>query len=95
MTDQIATFDLPPVMKSEDCQKLDAFLRNHEDQLVSLNCRDVTRIGGQAAQVIVAHINFRQEKECAIVFDTPSEGFSGAVHRMGLGHILDAEGDAA
>lgn len=95
MTDQIATFDLPAVMKAEDCQELDTFLRAHHDQTVILNCNAVTRVGGQAAQLIAAHMKFRKGDNCELTLQTPSEGFVAGLQTMGLLEIITAESAAA
>ena len=88
MTAQIATHELPPAMQSEDCGKLDEFLREQHDRSVILNCAFVTRIGGQAAQVLAAYVTFRSKGGHAIQFDAPSDAFVSSLDMMGLGHLL-------
>lgn len=88
MTAQIAIHELPPAMQSEDCGQLDEFLRAHHDQPVILNCALVTRIGGQAAQVLAAHVTFRSKSGHAVQFEAPSDAFVSSLNTMGLGHLL-------
>lgn len=95
MTAQIATYDLPPVMKSEDCRKLDTFLREHRDRSVMLNCASVTRIGGQGAQVIAAHLKFRAGGTASLLFDAPSEACLSSFSDMGLAHLIAQVGVTA
>lgn len=52
MTADSAIFELPPVMKLEDCQKLFVFLQDAQDTPVTLDCSAVTRLGGMGAQII-------------------------------------------
>jgi chemotaxis protein CheX len=87
MTAQIATFDLPAVVKTEDCGRLDAFLREHANDPVGINCGLVERISGQAVQVLLAHRKCRSPANC-IQLDAPTDSIESALNKMGLSDLL-------
>ncbi len=92
MPDDIATFDLPSVMRTEDCISLHEFLCENSERPVVLGGAAVDRFSGQAAQIIAAHQGFRQAGTPAITISDPSDGLRNALALLALDQVL---GDAA
>lgn len=94
MTQNFTTFDMPPTMAHEDCQRLHSFLRAAVDQPVALNCAAVERLNGLAAQTIkmaqcawaANNITFK------LINMTPpiTDGFA----TLGLSDLIENEGTA-
>ena len=92
MPDDIATFDLPSVMRTEDCISLHEFLCENSERTVVLGGAAVERFSGQAAQVIIAHQRFRQTAAPAITISDPSAALRNALTLLALNEVL---GEAA
>lgn len=84
MPDHAKTYDLPPVMRTEDCAALHDFLGEHADVPVVLNGAAVHKFSGQAAQVICAHRGWRAGGCCDLTVAGASDGLRTALTLLGL-----------
>ncbi len=83
MTDDTACFELPAVMKIEDCEKLHAFLMGAQTQEVRIECHLVERLSGLAAQTLLMTKAWR-ENALQVTLNNPSAGFIAGVTMLGL-----------
>lgn len=83
------TFDLPPVLKLEECQQLHAFLLESVGTPVTLNCAAVTRLGGLPAQLITMAARAWAVDDISLQLADPSDGFRESLQILGLDTLLD------
>lgn len=95
MTSECATFDLPEVMKLEDCQALHAFLQEHQGTAVILNCAAVTRISGLAAQMIHFAAGEWAGDDAGFSLHEASPGCHESLTTLGFESLLSGEGATA
>ncbi len=92
MTADCAIYELPPVMKLEDCEKLHGFLHERRGQAVALGCGSVDRMTGLAAQMIFfAHRKWSSDGVSFTLRD-PSGGCLESLTTLGLAAPLSDEG---
>jgi len=94
MPEDTDTFSLPAVIKMEDCDAIDAFLRNCEGAKIQLDGENVQKLGGMAAQLILAHQVFHRAQGRDLTVTVPSAELAAALDTMGLGKILAVSGSA-
>lgn len=94
MMAQTAIFELPAAMKIDDCQALHAFLDAAQDQPVTIDCRQVTRLGGLAAQLLLIGSRLWTSKGVAFTLSDPSEEFTQCVSDLGLSEHFASNGTA-
>lgn len=94
MTADPVLYALPQTLRVEECHALDQFIRKHGDQPVHLNGQNVEKLGGLAAQLIVAHQSFRDEGS-AIKVVNPSAALIDAMAILDLSDALEIAGEAA
>ncbi|MBE0413988.1 STAS domain-containing protein [Yoonia sp.] len=88
MTLDTRTFDLPPIMKIEDCQNLHGFLQQSGGTPVILECASVTRLGGLAAQLIKIAATIWAAQGVPFKLVAPSPGFRDSLRALGLDDLL-------
>ena len=94
MTADPAIYILPQNMRVEECHALDQFIRENADQAIQLDGQHVEKLGGLAAQLIVAHQVLRGDALTIGVSD-PSPALTEALGILGLSDVLGTEGEAA
>ncbi|PUB18739.1 chemotaxis protein CheX [Yoonia sediminilitoris] len=94
MTSECATYDLPEVMKLEDCQELHSFLIKQQGTPVALNCTAVTRISGLAAQMIHFAAGEWAGEDVDFSLRDLSPGCITSLTTLGLGGLVANEGAA-
>ncbi len=88
MTSDNATFELPPVMKLEDCQQLHSFLEQSAELPIVLDCSAVTRLGGLGAQIIqMAHAAW-DANDLRVVLADPTPECRESLNTLGLSDLL-------
>lgn len=92
MPPDTATFDLPPLLKLEECQQLHSFLQQSAGTPVTLNCADVTRLGGLPAQLITMAAKTWAEDNVPLAFAAPSADFRNCLDTLGLTELLMENG---
>lgn len=92
MPPDTATFDLPPVLKLEECQQLHSFLQQSAGTPVTLNCAAVTRLGGLPAQLITMAAKSWAEDNMPLAFAAPSADFRNCLDTLGLTDFLTEHG---
>ena len=90
-----AEFDLPPVMKLEDCEVFNNFLQDAIGQPVAINCGQVTRLPGLAAQSLLAAKRRWETDELPFSLNNMTDDFIGSVERLGLTQDFSLEGASA
>jgi len=91
MTTETATFDFPEVMRFDDCQALDEFLRGARGRDVELNCGQVKRLGGLAAQqIVVAQRTWAADGQ-DMVLTGFAEGLAPGLAALGLDVLPELE----
>ncbi|WP_375254830.1 hypothetical protein [Yoonia sp.] len=91
MTADPAIYALPQTMRVEECHALDQFLRQNGDQAIRIDGHQVEKIGGLAAQLIVAHQNLRGDA-APISITTPSSALTEAMGILGLSDVFGVNG---
>lgn len=92
MTAETVCFELPPVMKLEDCQGLHAFLQDAHGKPVTLECAAVTRITGLAGQMILMAQKSWAADNLQFDLNAPSEGCIESLKILGMDVLMtDAE----
>lgn len=91
MPSDTVTFDLPPVLKLEECQQLHAFLLESVGTPVTLNCAAVTRLGGLPAQLITMAARTWAAEDVPLELADPSDGFRESLQTLGLDAVLDGD----
>lgn len=89
MPSDTATFDLPPVLKLEECQQLHDFLLEAVGTPVTLNCAAVTRLGGLPAQMITMAARAWAAEDVPLHLADPSGSFRESLQIMGLDALLE------
>lgn len=95
MTLDTARFDLPPILKVEECQTLHAFLQHADGQPVTLDCARVTRLGGLAAQLIQMAATSWAAKNLPFTLAAPSDDFRNCLAILGMDSLLSESEGAA
>jgi len=91
MTDDSAVFQLPAVMKMEDCERLHEFVAAHEASDVTIDASIVDRLGGLAAQTLVMAQLISQKHGTGFQITAPSSGFLQSISLLGLTDLLSSE----
>ncbi len=92
MTANSTIFEMPPVMKLEDCETLHCFLQEQHGQAVALDCAAVDRMTGLAAQLVVfAHRKWSSDGVSFALRDV-SNGCRDSLTALGLAALLTQEG---
>ena len=91
MTDDSAVFQLPPVMKMEDCERLHDFVKTHDANGMTIDASIVERLSGLAAQTLVIAQHSAEKHGTCLRFTAPSAGFDQSVSHLGLTDILRRE----
>lgn len=94
MSENNDTFMLPELIRMEDCDAIDAFLRSCEGKTAQLEGGNVRKCGGMAAQLILAHQGFYRAQGKDVTVTAPSAELAAALNTLGLGRILTQAGDA-
>jgi len=92
MTADGANFELPPVMKVEDCEALFVFLKEAEGTPVTLQCGAVSRIPGLAAQTILFAAQKWAADDVSFLLSDQSEGCIDSFKSLGLDGLIAQEG---
>ncbi|WP_342071636.1 STAS domain-containing protein [Yoonia algicola] len=93
MTDETASFELPKIMKVEDCETLHGFLAAAQSKNIALKCHAVERLSGLSAQMLVMAVTAWRNQALEVTFASPSDGFRQSVAILGLSDaLLPAEG---
>ena len=92
MTADSVNFEMPPLMKVEDCEAFFTFLQNATGKAVSLQCGEVTRITGLAAQMILIAAQSWAAENTPFQMVDPSAGCIKSLDTLGLTEMLSQEG---
>lgn len=92
MTTEAATFELPATMKIDDCHALHTFLAAAQDRPVVINCDQVVRLGGLAAQLLFFGLRLWTSKGVSYSLSDPSEGFTQCLSDLGMSEHLSMQG---
>lgn len=92
MTPDTATFDLPPVLKLEECQQLHTFLQQSVGTPITLNCGAVTRLGGLPAQLIAMAAKSWALDDVPMLLANPTDNFRDCLQSLGLDAVLAENG---
>ncbi len=95
MTADCAIFELPPVMKLEDCEALHNFFQESRGQAVTLNCASVTRMTGLSAQLVFFAVRRWSADGVKFALSDASEGCMQSLRTLGLDVFLFQEGARA
>lgn len=88
MTDDTASFELPKIMKVEDCETLNGFLASAQGKHIAFDCSSVDRLSGLSAQMLVMAYGVWRSQSLEVTFARPSEGFAQSVTILGLRDLL-------
>lgn len=88
MAADTAIYELPEVMKIDDCERLHAFLMAAQSSAVTIECGMVSRMHGLAAQTIVMAARTWSAAGHGFAIRTPSPAFTEAMRSLGLGDLL-------
>ena len=88
MTDDTADFELPTIMKLEDCEKLHEFLATAQTKNLAFRCHAVERLSGLSAQMLVMAVTSWKARALDVTFENPSDGFMQSVGTLGLNDLL-------
>ncbi|KQI71334.1 hypothetical protein AN191_13725 [Loktanella sp. 5RATIMAR09] len=88
MTDDTASFELPKMMKVDDCEALHRFLADAQNKHIAFDCSAVERLSGLAAQILVMAAGVWRSQSLDVTFGSPSDGFSLSVSMLGLNDLL-------
>lgn len=95
MTAETATFDLPPVMKLEDCEQLFIFFEQSVGQPVAIRCDAVNRISGLAAQTLFIASEKWTQDGIEFALENASDGCRESLSVLGLSdQFFQAEAQA-
>ena len=91
MNEDTAHFDLSPIMKIEDCQRLHAFLADATDKNIAFECGQVARVGGLTGQMLAMACKFWRQNTLTVSFLNASQGFEDGMALLGLSalHLSD------
>ena len=92
MTADSVNFEMPPLMKVEDCEAFFTFLQNAAGKAVSLQCGEVTRITGLAAQMILFAAHKWAAENAPFQMVNLSAGCIESLDILGMTEILSQEG---
>lgn len=95
MTDDTANFELPKIMKLEDCEKLHEFLATAQTKNLAFGCHAVERLSGLSAQMLLMAVASWKAQALDVTFENPSDGFLQSVGMLGLNDLLLQEQVAA
>jgi hypothetical protein len=84
MTDEIACFELPAVMRTDDCIALHKFLCNTASNPAVVSGSAVEKFSGQAAQLLVAHHKVRCGTAAPLTIKDPSDALLAALETLAL-----------
>lgn len=88
MTDDTASFELPKIMKVEDCETLHGFLASAQSKHIAFDCSSVERLSGLSAQMLVMAATVWRSQSLNVTFARPSDGFVQSVAILGLNDLL-------
>jgi chemotaxis protein CheX len=88
MTDDTANFELPKIMKLEDCEKLHEFLATAQTKNLAFGCHAVERLSGLAAQMLLMAVTCWNAQALDVIFENPSDGFMQSIAMLGLNDLL-------
>ncbi|MEM8537766.1 MAG: STAS domain-containing protein [Pseudomonadota bacterium] len=91
MTEETATFYLAPAMRLEQCEAFDAFLRASRADAVTVDCANVSRLGGMAAQQIVMAQKIWAAAGHEFALINVSDGMQKSLSTLGLDILLPEE----
>ncbi|MCK0095588.1 STAS domain-containing protein [Yoonia sp. F2084L] len=83
-----ATFELTATMKIDDCEKLHQFLESAQDEPVEIDCTNVTRLGGLAAQLLLMGQKQWATKDHAFTLSNPTDAFETSIRDLGVNDLL-------
>ena len=89
MPNDIATFELPSVTRTEDSAALHSFLLENTERPVFLAADKVEKLAGSVAQTIVAHSSARQGTPWPLAISDPSDQLRDALAMLGLADVLE------
>ncbi|PJI84932.1 chemotaxis protein CheX [Yoonia maricola] len=95
MTDDTARFELSPIMKIEDCERLHSFLAGTTDQDIEIDCGAVDRLSGLTAQMLVVGRGSWHRNGRNFTLSNPSEGFEQGIALLGLTDVMSQDQVAA
>jgi chemotaxis protein CheX len=88
MTDDMASFELPKIMKVEDCETLHGFLAAAQSKHITFECQSVERLSGLSAQMLVMAVTAWHSHALEVTFASPSDGFTQSVAMLGLNDLF-------
>ncbi|SIT82315.1 chemotaxis protein CheX [Yoonia rosea] len=88
MTDDTASFELPKIMKVDDCETLHGFLAGAQGKHIAFDCSAVERLSGLSAQILVMAAGVWRGQSLDVTFGSPSDGFAQSVTMLGLNDLL-------
>lgn len=88
MTDEFENFQLPPVMKLEDCARMHDFLMTTDAQDVTIDASMVDRLSGIAAQTLLLGRMAAERRGVRFQIKEASAGFSDSISLLGLTDLL-------
>jgi len=88
MTAETAIFDLPPVMKLEDCEQLFSFFEQSAGTPVTIRCEAVSRLTGLAAQTLCFAAEKWAQDDLPFCMENLSDGCMESLNTLGLGGKL-------
>lgn len=83
-----ATFELTATMKIDDCEKLHQFLEGAQGEPIEINCADVTRFGGLAAQLLLMGQKQWATNGHAFTLSNQTDAFERSIRDLGLNDLL-------
>lgn len=95
MNDDAACFELPAIMKIEDCERLHMFLASASDKDIEINCGAVERLSGLSAQMLVMAARRWPANAREVTFSGRSAGFEEGLALLGLSEVLQPDQVAA
>lgn len=84
MTDEIACFELPAVMRTDDCIALHTYLCDKVSDPRVVSGSAVERFSGQAAQLLAAHYKVRCGTAAPLTIKDPSDALLAALATLAL-----------
>ncbi len=88
MDEDTALFELSPIMKIEDCQRLHAFLVSASDKNIAFQCSAVDRVSGLTAQMLAMACKSWGARALHVDFLNVSSGFKDGLALLGLSELL-------
>ncbi len=85
------SYELPAVMRAEECYALHSFLTSNANNLIKLDASAVEKIGGQTAQMLAFHCMTASSRFGPKMIHNPSTAMVAVFSALDLLDVLEGE----